>query len=132
MTTVHPVQLRVLVAEDESLLRWSIAEYLRRGGHTVIEAGSAGTVRQALLAATEPIDVVMLDLRLPDSSDLRLLEEIRRRMPRSAVVLMTAYGTPEVIQAARERGVYCVVNKPFDLDDLEPLIRSAFQSARYH
>jgi DNA-binding NtrC family response regulator len=129
MKALQPQHLRILVAEDEALLRWSIAELLRRCGHTVVEAASASTVAEAMAAATEPIDVVMLDFRLPDSADLRLLEEVRRRMPRTAVVLMTAYGTPEVVQGALERGAYCVVDKPFDLHDVEPLIRSAYQAA---
>ena len=131
MMAVQPRHLRILVAEDEALLRWSISELLRRGGHTVVEAASASTVRDAMVAE-EPLDVVMLDFRLPDSADLRLLEEIRRRMPRSAVVLMTAYGTPEVVQGALDLGAYCVVSKPFDLHDVEPLIQKAYQASRPH
>ena len=71
---------RVLVIEDETLLRWSLAEVLRRGGHTVPEAGSASEARAAMTGGTDDIDVVLLDVRLPDSTDLRLLEEVRRRM----------------------------------------------------
>lgn len=54
----------------------------------------------ALTAATEPVDVVLLDYRLPDSNDLTLLATIRRLAPGSSVVLMTAYGTPEVTEGA--------------------------------
>lgn len=82
--------LRVLVVEDETLLRWSLVEILRRRGHTVIEAISASAAREAMNNSGQPFDVVFLDLRLPDSSDLRLLDEIRQRMPRSAVVMMTS------------------------------------------
>jgi DNA-binding NtrC family response regulator len=130
MEAAQPPHLRVLVAEDETLLRWSLTELLRSRGHTVVEATSAVGVRDAMRTGREPIDVVMLDFRLPDSADLRLLEDIRSAMPGSAVVLMTAYGTPEVIQGALDRGAYCVVNKPFDLHDVEPMIRSAYRAAQ--
>lgn len=123
--------LRVLVVEDEALLRWSLVEILRRGGHTVIEAVSASTAREALISATSPIDVVFLDYRLPDSQDLRLLEEIRRDMPRSGVVLMTAYATP-VVHAALERGAFCVISKPFDLHDVATLAHNAHRAGRPH
>ena len=53
---------------------------------------------------SDPIDVVLLDYRLPDSNDLRFLEEVRRRLPRSAVVLMTAYGTSDTVQGAMDPG----------------------------
>lgn len=124
--------LTVLVVDDEALLRWSIAELLRRCGHTVIEATSADGARAAMSDTSESIDVVLLDYRLPDSSDLKLLEEVRRRLPQSAVVLMTAYSTPEMIEGATDRGAYCVLGKPFDLHDLEALVTDAFRASRYH
>jgi DNA-binding NtrC family response regulator len=74
----------------------------------------------------------MLDYCLPDSRDLNLLEEIRRRMPESAVVLMTAYGSPDVVHGAMELGVYRVVDKPFDMGDVEPMVRNAFRATRLH
>ncbi|MBI4262792.1 MAG: response regulator [Acidobacteria bacterium] len=125
-------QLRVLVVEDEALIRWSIAETLAHRGHTVMEAATASTAVQALAGTKDPIDVVLLDYRLPDSNDLSLLEDVRRLRPQSAVVLMTAYGTPEVTRGALERGAYRVVNKPFDMHGLDSLVRDAYASARRH
>ena len=124
--------LRILVVEDEDLLRWSLAEILRRRGHTVIEAATASAAREVLRSAPAPIDVVLLDYRLPDSNDLRLLEHIRRDMPQSAVVLMTAYVIPEVVHAALERGAYCVISKPFDMHDVEALVQNARRTIRPH
>ena len=121
--------LRVLVVEDEALLRWSIAETLAGGGHTVLEAGSASAAAEAIDKTTEPIDVVLLDYRLPDSNDLRLLAKVRRLMPASAVVLMTAFGTPEVTQGALDLGAYRVMSKPFDMQGLDALVRDASQAS---
>ena len=125
-------RLTVLVVDDEALLRWSIAELLRRAGHTVLEATSAGGARDTMSCTSERIDVVLLDFRLPDSNDLRLLEEIRHRLPHAAVVLMTAFGTPEMVQGAMDRGAYRVVSKPFDMHDIEVLVEEAHRSSPYH
>jgi DNA-binding NtrC family response regulator len=117
--------LRVLVVEDEALIRWSIAETLADRGHSVVEAASAAGAVQAIRDAAQPIDVVLLDLRLPDSDALNLLADIRRLRPKSAVVMMTAFGTPDVAQHALELGAYRVVDKPFDMHALEQLLREA-------
>ena len=122
--------LTVLVVDDEALLRWSIAELLRRSGHAVIEATSAADARDAMSRTSDQIDVVLLDYRLPDSDDLRLLEEVRHRLPQAAVVLMTAFGTPEMVQGAMDRGAYRVMSKPFDMHDVEPLVADAYRSYR--
>jgi DNA-binding NtrC family response regulator len=124
-------RLTILVVDDEALLRWSLAEVLRRSGHAVIEATSG---REALdaISPSSSIDAVLLDYRLPDSADLRLLEQIRRRLPRSPVVLMTAFGTPEVVQGALDLGAYCVLSKPFDMLGVEGLITKAHGASRYH
>jgi len=127
--------LRVLVVEDEALIRWSIAETLAGHGHSVVEAASAATAVEALDTEPAPIDVVLLDLRLPDSSDLDLLARIRRRHPESVVVMMTAYGSPELARHALELGAYRVVDKPFDMNALDPLLREAHDAgvrARAH
>jgi DNA-binding NtrC family response regulator len=124
MTDSSP-QLCVLVVEDEALIRWSIAEILAQKGHHVVEASSATAAVQAMSETTGPIDVVLLDYRLPDSDDLGLLRNVRRMRPDSAVVMMTAFGTPEVTQEALELGAYRVLNKPFDLHGLESVVLEA-------
>ncbi len=117
-----PHGLRVLVVDDELLIRWSISETLARAGHTVIEADDgAGAIR----ALAEPVDAVVLDYRLPDSNDLSLLANVRRLAPLSAVILMTAHGTPEVKQGALRLGAYRVMDKPFEMKDLEALLVEA-------
>lgn len=122
--------LRVLVVEDELLIRWSIAEMLTEAGHEVVQASDAAGAVQELSRGDEP-DVVLLDLRLPDSSDLSLLSNVRRLSPRSAVVLMTAFGTPEVTAEALHLGAAEVMNKPFDIHLVEPTLRRAY-TTRLH
>jgi two-component system response regulator AtoC len=121
--------LRVLVVDDEPLIRWSLCETLEQSGHAVVEAGDAESALRAL-AAGQPFDVVLLDYRLPDSNDLNLLATIRRRAPASAVIMMTAFGTPEVLTGALQLGAYRVMPKPFEVHDVPALVLQAHAALR--
>jgi len=121
--------LRVLIVEDEPLIRWSIAETLAHEGHTVLEAGSASAAVQKLTNAADSIDVVLLDYRLPDSNDLNLLAAVRRLTPNSAVVMMTAYGAPEITQGALNLGAHRVMSKPFDMHGLGAVVQEAHRAS---
>jgi DNA-binding NtrC family response regulator len=114
---------QVLVVDDEPLIRWCIAETLGAAGYGITEAQDAASALRALAGMTQP-DVILLDLRLPDSSDLGLLQQIRTIAPTAAVIMMTAFGTPEVTAAARALGARAVLTKPFDMHDLEHVVRS--------
>jgi DNA-binding NtrC family response regulator len=113
--------LRVLIVDDESLIRWSLAEVLLDSGHVVDEAAD-GASAVSLLSEGKSFDVVLLDYRLPDSNDLHLLETIRGLSPRSAIIMMTAFGTPEMMDGAVELGAYRVVPKPFDVHEMARLV----------
>ena len=118
----HP---RVLVVDDEPLIRWSIAETLSQIGWAVVEAGDA---RGALSAARDgqlPFAVVVLDLKLPDSQDLSLLARLRELLSPVQIIVMTAHGTPEIVTAAIERGAQCVLHKPFGLTELTDAVSEA-------
>jgi len=114
----------VLVVDDESLIRWSLSESLEAAGFTVLEAGSA---REALacLGAHDDIGVVLLDLKLPDSSDLSLLRLLGRLAPTSRVILMTAHGTAEIHEEAIRAGAFRAVGKPFDMGAMVAMVREA-------
>ena len=116
--------LRVLVVDDEPLIRWSLSEVLGESGHSVTEAPDGASAVRAL-NGDGPFDVVLLDYRLPDSNDLNLLSTIRRQSPRSAVIMMTAYGMPEMTNGALALGAYRVVPKPFEVHDLIALVSQA-------
>lgn len=113
---------RALVVDDELLIRWSLRETLIDRGFSVVEADDGRSAMNALADGNAPPDVVLLDLRLPDSRDLSLLSRIIRLVPRGKVILMTAYGTPEVHHAALERGAFTVLHKPFELQELTALV----------
>ena len=88
------------MVDDEPLIRWSLAETFSDHGHLVSEAGDRETALRTLTHAGGPFDVVLLDYHLPDSHDLALLSQIRRLAPNTMVIMMTAFATPEMSDAA--------------------------------
>jgi DNA-binding NtrC family response regulator len=119
--------LHILIVDDEALIRWSIGETLAHAGYDVSQAGSAKEALQRVSAVPVP-DIILLDYRLPDSSDLKLLETIRRIAPKSPVVMMTAYGTPAMQAGALALGAHRVVSKPVEMRDVLPLVQEAYAS----
>lgn len=116
---------RVLVVDDEPLIRWSLGEGLLKAGFEVVEAGDARAALNALETVAWAVDAIVLDLRLPDSVDLALLARIRQFAPDVPVILMTAYGSAETRDEALRLGAREVVNKPFDLNRMVGLVSDA-------
>lgn len=125
--TEHHALLRVLVVDDEELIRWTLAKALRKRGHTVVEAGDGESGLIAISLGDNPFDVVVLDYRLPDRQDLTLLEDIKRLSPKSAVFMMTAFGDREMRARAAACGALAVVDKPFRVAEFVSLLESAAQ-----
>ena len=96
---------RILVVDDERLVRWAMAETLLGQGYEVVEASDAESAKQAILSGGNAPDLAFLDLRLPDSDDLGLAHFIRAHAPQTSIVLMTVYGTPEILMRAARLGV---------------------------
>ena len=119
----------VLVVDDEALIRWTLAETLGERGYAVTEAGDARMALSAIEHADEPFDVVLLDYRLPDSADLRLLEKVRRLVPKARVIMITAHNSPELAQGAAALGAYRVISKPFEVESLADLVNQARRDA---
>jgi DNA-binding NtrC family response regulator len=114
---------RILVVDDERLVRWSVCDTLAGDGYDVSEAPDGRSAVRALTSGAPLPDVVLLDFRLPDSSDLDLLSRIVRLVPDGRVILMTAFDTPELARAALECGAFSVVHKPFEMHDVGALVR---------
>ena len=116
---------RVLVVDDESLVRWSLAETLGASGYAVTEARDGASAIRAFASPRGGTDVVLLDLRLPDSGDLRVLAAMRQLSPEVPVIVMTAFGTPDLLNEALRLGAFAVIDKPFDMSAISPLIERA-------
>ena len=119
----------ILVVDDEPLIRWALREGLEGAGYVVIEAGSARETLEALDRASDPVAVVLLDVRLPDSADLGLLRRIRQLLPECQVIVMTAHGTPDLLAEALTAGAFDAISKPFDIPRVVNLVREAQAAA---
>ena len=130
MTDTSPDETskRALVVDDEALIRWSVSETLAAMGMEVQQAGDAVGALEAIANSAVPFDVVVLDLRLPDVDDLSLLGKVRGLLPSAAVILMTAFGTPEIVAGAQALGVRGVLSKPFELAALSRLVTESGRS----
>jgi DNA-binding NtrC family response regulator len=118
----------VLVVDDEGLIRWALSQGLAESGCAVQEASSGEETRALLAAGAARPDVVLLDLRLPDVSDLTLLREIRENWPEIPIVIMTAHGSATDAEEAVRLGAYRFVSKPFDVAEMVRLVRDAWAS----
>lgn len=114
---------RILVIDDEDLIRWSLRQGLEDEGYSVTALPTAeGALQQA-----EGVDLVLLDWRLPGADGLAVARELMKARPSLPVILMTAYGTPEVMAEAAALGIRRVLLKPFDLEEVIPLVRAALR-----
>jgi DNA-binding NtrC family response regulator len=118
----------VLIVDDEGLIRWALSEGLRDHGYRVEQAATgADALAQIARAGAEPL-VIVLDLRLPDVSDLSLLRTIRAQRPDTPVVMMTAHGSADDQAEAERLGVFRFVGKPFDMGDMIRIVREAWSA----
>jgi DNA-binding NtrC family response regulator len=119
---------RILLVDDEPLLRRSLSTLLADAGYEVDQAETAGEAL-AQLGLSLP-DLVLLDYRLPDRSGLEVLRRARRMAPRLPVLMMTAHGTIGGAVEAMREGAYDYLEKPFEVDELLPAVERGLETAR--
>jgi DNA-binding NtrC family response regulator len=115
---------RILVVEDEKLIRMTLRDRLQKVGYRVLEAGTGA----AALELLDDTDLVLLDLKLPDASGIDVLRQIRERNLDLAVILMTAYSSIDSAVEAMKLGAFDYLNKPVNHDDLLARIRKALET----
>ena len=118
----------VLVVDDEALIRWSLSEGLADAGWTVLQAATGAEARSAVRALEGRSFVLLLDLRLPDVSDMSLIRELRAARPDVPMIVMTAHGSDDDAVQARMTGVHSFVGKPFDVGEIVALVDAAADS----
>jgi two-component system response regulator AtoC len=120
---------RVLVVDDDRRMRRTLQIMVERMGLESVGAGDAREAREQLGSAR--FDLVLTDLKMPDTSGIDLLEEIRAARPKLPVILITAYGTIQTAVEAMRKGASDFVLKPFDNETLELVIRRALELERF-
>ena len=118
----HP---RILVVDDEPLIRWSLTERLRAEGYDVLEADTGAS---AVEQARQGVDLVLLDYKLPDLDGVTILRRLKELDPDTLVILLTAYASVETAVTAMKLGAYHFVNKPFDLDAMAAMVEQALET----
>jgi DNA-binding NtrC family response regulator len=116
---------RILVVDDEPLIRWSLTSRLTEDGYQVVEAGTAA---EAVARSHEGVDLVLLDYRLPDADGLAVLQQIKAHDPDTLVILLTAYSSVHTAVEAMRRGAYHYAHKPFNIDEVVLLVEQALET----
>ena len=119
---------KILVVDDEKMIRWSLGEALRGWGYQPVEADTA-TAAVALFDAEAPT-AVLLDINLPDGSGLDVLRQIRRRQSDAVVIMITANVLVDETIAALRGGAYDFIGKPINLEELQVAIRNGIEAGR--
>jgi two-component system, response regulator PdtaR len=115
-----PSGRRVLVAEDEAIIRLDLAEMLGEAGYDVV--GQAGDGEQAVAMALDlKPDIVIMDVKMPVMDGITAAEQIGKERI-CPVVMLTAFSQTELVERARDAGVMAYIVKPFTASDLTPAL----------
>ena len=114
-------QVRIVVAEDEALIRMDLVEMLTEAGYEVVAQASDGAQAIELVKEHRP-DLAILDVKMPILDGISAAEEIIATCP---VLMLTAFSQRELVDRARDAGVMAYVLKPFTINDLVPAIEIA-------
>jgi len=118
-----PPRLRILIAEDETIIRLDLRDVLERAGHEVCAEARDGEEAVALAHAEQP-ELVILDVKMPRLDGIEAARRILAERP-IPIVMLTAYGQEELVARAVEAGVFGYLVKPFRETDLLPAIQTA-------
>jgi len=118
---------KILVVDDEHLIRWSLEQNLKKQGYEVITAGSGEDALQ--MAREQQPDLVLLDIQLPGISGIEVLERIKDFDEDIIVIMLTAHGGLETAVNAMRLGAYDYVSKPFNLDELTIIVKKALENS---
>jgi two-component system, NtrC family, response regulator HydG len=119
---------RILVADDQDMMRDSLASTLVREGHEVVAATDGAMALTKLSGAK--FDLMITDLKMPKMTGIELLAEARKIRPEMPVVLMTAFASVQTAVEAMKLGAYDYIQKPFDGDEIKMLVERTLEHSR--
>jgi len=121
-------RIRILVVDDEAVVRSSLEQWFKEEG-CVVETAASGKEALAKLAESD-WDIFLLDIRMPGMDGLELQQRIREAHPEAVVIVMTAYASVETAVQAMKQGAHDYITKPFDPEALERMVRAAVEKRR--
>ncbi|HEX7176947.1 MAG TPA: sigma-54 dependent transcriptional regulator [Pyrinomonadaceae bacterium] len=119
---------KLLIVDDEQGMRQLLSLVFGRAGHSVRAAESGR--RAVEMLRSEPADVIVSDVKMPDMSGIEMLRAVREFLPDAAVVMMTAFATVETAREAFKLGADDFIQKPFDVDELKLIVEKALERLR--
>jgi DNA-binding NtrC family response regulator len=117
---------KILVIDDEKLIRWTLEQHLVKEGYDVVTAESAEKGFE--LITEDAPDLILLDNRLPEMTGLELLEKLKVQERGLMVIMITAYGMVETAVKALKLGAYDYISKPFNLEEITFVIKKALEA----
>src|SRR5437762_1443200 len=120
---------KILVADDQELMRDSLAATLAREGHEVVAAGDGAAAASRLASGTR-FDLFITDLKMPKMTGIELLAEAKKLRPDMPVVLMTAFASVQTAVEAMKLGAYDYIQKPFDGEEIKLLVDRTLEHTR--
>jgi two-component system response regulator AtoC len=117
---------KIMIVDDERLVRWSLRQKCEEWGYYVIEADSGEPALK--LAQHESPDLVLLDVRMPDLTGIEVLDQLKKSGDARAVIMITADPQLDDVKAALKLGAYDFVGKPVDFDELRVTIKNALEA----
>jgi two-component system, NtrC family, response regulator PilR len=119
---------KILVVDDEKSLREVMSIMLKRAGYEVTEASDG---EQAIGQVNKEIyDLVITDLRMPKADGMDVLKAVKSSSPDTVVLVVTAFGTADSAVEAMKQGAYDYLTKPFQVDEVQLIIRNALEKRR--
>jgi two-component system, NtrC family, response regulator AtoC len=112
---------RILVVDDEYLMRWSLSQALTKQGHQVLSAENGKEAIEILKAQT--FDFIIPDLLMPESDGWKVLEVSRKSRPRPRVIIISSHGVESTEEMAKVKGAWAYVEKPYVFDKINDLLK---------
>src|SRR5579863_387758 len=119
---------KILIVDDERLVRWSLRQKCEEWGYLVVEAATGELGLRT--AQQESPDLVLLDVRLPDLNGVQVLEQLKKNGDARAVIMITADPQLDDVKSALKLGAYDFVGKPLDFEELRVSIHNALETNR--
>lgn len=116
--------MKILVVDDEQLVRWFMDRALKKGGHEVITAANIMEASARLDAGD--IDLLFIDLRMPEGNGTELIKKVVNSPSQPKIIVCSAFITQELEDEFREKGI-CILKKPFKLEELNNTLQNCIE-----
>ena len=116
---------RILIIEDDKLIRWSLKEIFLKEGYTVDSAADSKSALESI--RKNNYQVIFIDLEVDDSSPAEMIAHLRRYQPESALIVLSAMNEQEIEEIIRGEKIFAVMDKPFQTEAVKRVVKQALE-----